>query len=181
MRTPQKSPTLHLKTSILTGEGYFYGNYRPKPECNHSLFAVVLGQDTAEPLGCGICHLWSIFQTEIPKRLHEYEVLAENGNPEVSPRFWAHIESQMGLVPPKPEEDLRSFRASRARAYRQPSRSQFPVTFALWKMMGYQPRLAKPLIRVLFGMAPEEISQSTYRVHETIGKGVRMALRYMRN
>jgi hypothetical protein len=179
------STTLPGQISVITGETWFYGSYKPLLGCSHSPFCIVWGFNSNEPTGCGLCHLQAIFETEFPKRLHEYELLAENGNPETTPAFWSRIESAMGLEGPKPHQDLRKYRASRAMQYRQPSRGQFPVTSALWKMMGYQPKLAKPLVRSLLGVAPEaigrEFSLSVYRVHETLGKGVRFALRELRN
>lgn len=185
MRTSRKPKSLPEVIAVISGDLYMYGQISHRVPCGHSPFAIVWSQDDSLPVGCGLCHLRAILETEIPKRLHEYEVLAENGNPETSPRFWAHVESSMGLVPPREGQNLRAYRASRAGAYRQPSRLQFPVTSSLWKMMGYQPKLAKPLVRALLGQAPEQIgrefSLSTYMVHETLGKGVRLALRYLRN
>jgi hypothetical protein len=179
------APTLPGSIAAMDGTRYFYSGYTPRLECFHSPYAIVMDYNTGVPAGCGICHLRSVLETEIPKRLHEYELLAENGNPETDPRFWAHIEAAMGLVPPAPGEDLRKFRASRAMQYKQPSRRDLPVTSALWKMMGYQPKLAKPLVRSILGQSIESIAAdlviSLFGVHESLGKGVRMALRTMRN
>jgi hypothetical protein len=91
----------------------------------------------------------------------------------------------MGLVPPKPGQNLNSFRASRARSYKQPSRQQLPVTSALWKMMGYQPKLAHPLVWAILeadaGTISRHFNMSTFQAHSTLGKGVRLALRYLRS
>src|SRR6185295_16999780 len=117
MRTPKKAQSPPQAVAIISGDRYLYGEFASFFLCGHSPFVTLWSQDDPVPIGCGLCHLRALFQTEFPKRLHEYEVLAENGNPETSPRFWAHVEASMGLVPPLEGQNLKAFRASRARAY----------------------------------------------------------------
>lgn len=168
----------------LDGEGYFYTKLGQFRRCSHTFSCLVLDYNSGIPAFCGLCWLSSFFQGEVPHRLHQYKVLAENGNPEVSDRFWAHLETQMGLEAPKPGQSLHEYRLARERLYGRPSKKQYPVTFSLWKMMGTQPKIARPLLRSLWGASTEELATdfrlSSYQVHTTLGKGVRMALRNVR-
>jgi hypothetical protein len=143
-----------------------------------------VSQDRGSDEFCGLCWLLDGFQSEIPGRIHSYKLLAENGNPETSERFLAHAEAVMGLIPPRPDQDLHAYRLAREQLYR-PSQRQFPVTYALWMMFGYQPPLAEPLTYKLYGMPDWEIAErlgvSTYNVQIRLVKATRLALRYVRN
>lgn len=168
-------------TSIpIEGFDYFYRT--GSVSCGHSPFYTLWDDENNK--FCGSCWLGQWFRAEIPSRLHEARNLAENGNPETSPRFWAHIESQLGLIPPRADEDLKSYSLAREQLYGRPSRAQLPVTFAMWKMMGKQPKLAKPLLKSLFSATEDEIGiefeLSKYGVQSTLGKGIRLAMRFIR-
>lgn len=181
LRSPQTPPP----PALIRGEDYFYLGLGVDKGCSHSPFYVVWDYNDQKPAFCGLCWLDSFFKNEFPSKIHEYKILAENGNPETSPRFWAHLEAQCGLVPPNPGQSLETFRLARERLYGKPSRRQFPVTHALWKMMGNQPKIARPLLRALWGQ-PEptiakEFNYTLFNTHSTIGKGVRLALRNLRS
>lgn len=133
---------------------------------------------------CSLCFLQAAFEAEVPRRVHAYKLLAENGNPANSESFVAHLECVMGLMPPKPGQNLREFRLARKR-YSSPSPSMYPVTSALWEMMGYQPPLATPLMYCLMGLPEAQIAVklgiSQYNVSIRLVKAARLALRFVRH
>jgi len=134
-------------------------------------------------LQCGLCILRDAFETEIPKRLVEFGQLAENGDPQMSGEFVAHLEAALGMKAPLPGQSLRSYRRARGQL-RKPSRQHLPAMYALWTLMGDQPPMAKPLLRMMLGATESDVSKeldmSLYNVHITVAKGVRTALRYIR-
>jgi hypothetical protein len=170
---------------LIRGEDFFYLGLGVDRGCSHSLFYMVWDYNDEKPVFCGLCYLTTFFQDEFPKKIHAYKVLAENGNPETDPRFWSHLEAQCGLIPPRTGQDLREYRRARKGVYGVPSKRQFPVTHSLWTMMGYQPKIARPLLRALWGLEETDIARefhyTIYNTHATIGKGVRLALRNLRS
>lgn len=133
---------------------------------------------------CGLCWLIKGFAEEVPGRFHAYKQLAENGNPECSPRFLKHLELAMGLKPPKKRQSLKHFRLTRER-YSHASYGSFPVSSALWDMMGTQPPLAEPLFYKLAGLSDIDIAVkmgiSLYNLHVRLRKATRLALRFVRH
>ena len=133
---------------------------------------------------CGLCSVKFRLELEVPGRVHAYKLLADNGNPATDPRMWAHLEAALGLIPPKPQQNLNEYRLARERLYGKPSKRLFPTTRALWDLMGYQPKLATPLVRTIFGkdvlQVAAELGMTRYGVHMAIAKGVRTTLRYVR-
>lgn len=133
---------------------------------------------------CGFCSVKFRLELEVPGRIHAYKQLADNGNPATDSRMWAHLEAVLGLIPPKPNQNLIEYRLARGRLYGEPSKRQFPTTHALWSLMGYQPKLATPLVRTILGMnvldVAAELNMTRYGVHMAIAKGVRATLRDVR-
>lgn len=166
------------------GSAYFYTPLPLNFGCSHSFLYVVWHWNEKTPAFCGLCLLISIFQDEVPRRIHEYKQLAENGNPETKQQFLNHLEANLGLVAPKPGQNLKQFRLAREQYIRRPSRSQLPVTHALWTLFGFQPKMAKPLLRMLLGLTETEIARqldmSIYSVQTTVAKAIRTTLRYVR-
>lgn len=130
---------------------------------------------------CGLCWLTNLWEDEVPRKVHAYKVLADNGKPQVSPSFWSHLEGNVGLIPPKPNENLKAFRLARGRLYTRPAKKQFPLLSALWNLMGYQPKLALSLIRSLQGYSNLEIAAelqlTPYGVSEATVKATRAVIR----
>lgn len=160
------------------GIAYFYTPLSPPLSlCSHSVLYYV-------ERFCGLCFLTDVFQSEVPRKIHEYKVLAVNGNPETKGTFLKHLSGQMGLHEPPPDISLERFRRARKQYSPEPSRTQFPVTFALWQMFGSQPKMAKPLLRRLLGSNENEIASqldmSIYTVQVTLAKAIRTTLRYVR-
>lgn len=132
---------------------------------------------------CGLCLITEGFQSELPGRIHLHGTLAENGNPESDPRFIAHLETVLGLVPPQPGQSLRSFRLARAQYKVSPG--QYPVTSALHIGMGLQPPIVLPVVRMIerfneYDIAVE-LDTSVLNIQNRIGKGVRFIMRLVRD
>jgi len=167
---------------MLAGEvAAFYQQIYPERPCGHSSLFFVSHAERAEITFCGLCWIQEAWESEFPGRFHEYKLLAENGNPETSPRFWSHLKANLGLVPPLPDEDLGNYRLARKRLYGVPSRSQHPVAAALYEVMGVQPKLAVPLLRTLCGFSIDQIraetQMTTYGYHQSMAKGIRFVIR----
>jgi hypothetical protein len=166
------------------GSVYFYSPLRTSFPCAHSFLYVVWTWNEWTPAFCGLCFLDALFKDEVPKKIHEHKQLAENGNPETSGVFLAHLQAQLGLHSPKPDEPLHQFRRAREQYSPKPPKSQLPVTYALWKLFGDQPKMAKPLLRMLLGQTENEIARQTgdsiYNIQTTVAKGIRTTLRYVR-
>jgi len=159
---------------------HFYQQTYPELRCLHSSLFYFVG-DRAGNLFCGLCWLQNAWEAEAPSRFHEYKLLAENGNPETAPRFWAHLKANLGLIPPDPEIDLNSYRLARKRLYGVPSKKQYPITAALYEIMGVQPKLATPLVLFFCGASMDQIraemKMTTYGLHQSMAKGMRMIVR----
>jgi len=153
-----------------------------KAGCRHSWFYEAHGQ-------CSLCFLKERYEAEVPRRLHSYKVLAENGNPETNPTFLRHQETVLGLVPPRKGQDLRDFRL--ARAQYTVAHGAFPITSSLSKAMGYQPPIVIPVLRAIQGRTDAEIAAelsdredrevTILNVHRRIVKGLRLVMRTVRH
>jgi len=136
---------------------------------------------------CGLCYFQDGLESEVPTRLHQYRILAENGNPAMSEKFIAHIVMAMGLEGPKAGEPIKAFRRRREllarEQYTRPAPRLFPFGSALWKMMGYQPPLAMALIPAAAGVPEERIAEqlqvSWYNVVERITKAISLGMRLL--
>jgi hypothetical protein len=128
--------------------------------------------------------------------MHLFKTLAENGNPETSPKFMSHLWLLMGLEPPKSGESLKAYQKRRQSSipnptntnalareqYTRPSRL-FPVASSLWKLMGYQPPLAIVLVKAVNGHSERRIAKdidaSLIGVHIRMAKAIRTAMGYL--
>lgn len=150
----------------------YVGDHR----CGHSSNLIV--QDV-----CLFCFLQDGFQNELPGRLHLGRQLADNGNPEQAPRLISHVQVVEGFRPPRPNQNLRSYRLAR-KQYSRPAHGLFPFTSALWELMGYQPPLAIPLIRAISGenlpKIAENLDISIYNLQNRIEKGIKLTLGFLR-
>lgn len=157
----------------------FYRQFYPELPCGHaSILGIYLNKAEAF---CGLCWLQNAWEAESPTRFHEYKLLAENGNPETSPRFWSHLKANLGLIPPLEGQDLRQFRRDRKRLYGEPSPNSHPVASALYHIMGVQPKLATPLVMFFCGSEmigiQTKMKMTTYGLNQSMSKGIRMTLR----
>lgn len=166
------------------GSAYFYSNLVPVSGCGHSFLYVVWRWNEKTPAFCGLCFLSALWKDEAPTRIHEYKQLAVNGNPETKESFLKYLESNLGLREPLPGQSLKNFRLAREQYSRRPSKKSSPATFALWTLFGYQPRMAKPLLRMILGLSETDISRQTgeslYNIQMSVAKGIRTSLRYVR-
>lgn len=166
------------------GSAYFYTVVQQNFGCSHSFLYVVWHWNEPTPAFCGLCFLWNLFRDEAPSRIHEYKQLAENGNPAMKEAFLKYIESQMGLVAPAPGQPLKKFRLAREQYSRKPRKTSTPATYALWELFGSQPKMAKPLLRLLLGVEESDVARqldmSIYNLQTTVAKGIRTSLRYVR-
>jgi hypothetical protein len=155
--------------------------YAGKTSCLH-----VDGYFIRNPYGdirCGPCSFRTGFWDEMPGRMSVKEFSGLYGAPKLDPRTEAHIMASAGLIMPMPDEALKSFRRRRKRLS-QPTASLFPYISALWHLTGYQPPLARVLIRFVEGRSEAEIAsemdQSLYNVQQRLAKSVRVANRFLR-
>lgn len=166
------------------GTAYFYSEFQPVSFCGHSFLYTVHKWNERTPAFCGLCFLADLLSDEMPPKIHEYKVLADNGKPEMKPRFVGHLETALGLVPPAPNQSLKQFRLARKQYTRPPSKNHTPATYGLWTLMGYQPQMAKPLLRLLVGCSEQavmaEMNMSLYNLQVTVAKAIRTCLRYAR-
>lgn len=154
--------------------------------CSHEPEYVLVHQDTNLPQFCGLCRLIELWEDEVPRRIHAYKLLAENGNPEVAPQFFSHYLASLGLIPPKNGQNLREYRLARGQYIgRAPSKSQYPLLAALWDMMGYQPKLARALLGALRSQPilyiAIDLGCSPVGANQAVAKGIRMAFRSIRS
>lgn len=197
---------IHPKTSL--GSDFFrslpYEESREDLDCGHSLIYIIQAIEDG-PLLCGLCFFRAGYESELPSRFHLFKTLAENGNPEMSPKFVVHLNLIMGLAAPKLNQSLKEFRDQRnslarrqytrrpkglpsqtyisVESYSKPARSLFPVASALWVLMGYQPPLGIVLVRAVGGRTEAEIAReldvSLVNIHNRMAKAIRTALRFL--
>lgn len=175
--------------------------------CGHSPLYVLKLEENQPPF-CGLCLIREGYEAELPTRLHLFKTLAENGNPETSPKFFAHLFLVQGLVSPRVDADgnlepLHEFRRRRGQLrcsrdcpqpcfkhaprtreqYTEPAWRLFPVGSALWKLMGYQPPLGIVLVRGVNGRTESEIAKeletSRQNIHIRMAKAVRTVMGYL--
>lgn len=180
------------QASLIPGREFYtslpYDAFRETVACRHSSLYVLRNYDS-QPLFCGLCFYREGWESELPTRVHLFKTLAENGNPETSPKFLAHLLLAVGLEPPKPDQNLRDFqnrRSPRARVqYTKPAWGLFPVASSLWKLMGYQPPLAIVLVRGASGVdearIAEELDTSLVDIHIRMAKAIRTAIGFLPN
>ena len=158
-----------------------YHQQYPELPCGHSALFFLGYTNLPEVRFCGLCQIKQIWETEIPSKIHEHKLLAENGNPETSTVFMAHLKANLGLIPPKPGQNLQEYRKIRKRRYGVPNKNTYPVATSLYNIMGVQPKLATPLLMTLCGSEVPAIRKrmmmTSYGVHLSMSKGIRMVLR----
>lgn len=129
---------------------------------------------------CGLCFFQDGFASELPTRLHAYKILADNGNPETSPKFLAHLQVTFGIRPPEPGQSLHQFRAQR-RLASSPAPGIYPIASVIWEMMGNQPPLAHPFYLAVIGVPEAQIASrleiSQYNLWNRLAKATRYAMR----
>jgi hypothetical protein len=149
--------------------------------CRHSPLYLIFENDTAS---CGFCHVHDGIQHELPGKLHFSKQLTTNGNPQQTPLLLAHVQLIEGLKPPQPWQSTKQYRLARGQLDTKPAHEIFPYTSALWELMGYQPPIATPLVKALYGKTETEIAAelktSQYSVFVSIAKAVRWTLKYVR-
>lgn len=176
--------------------------------CDHNPFYAVRFMEE-QPWFCGLCFFRIGYDSEIPTRIHEYKTLASNGNPETKPKMVSHLHVVMGLKAPNPGERLSDFRKRRSALAREqytarsplpghklflqtriepfsrPAPGLFPVTTALWKLMGYQPPLARVLIEGVNGSTEFQIAQlletSVLDIYIRMAKAIRVGMEFIPN
>lgn len=121
---------------------------------------------------------------ELPKKIHFSKQLTDNGNPQQTPLVQAHVQLVEGLIPPKPGQSAKQYRLAREQLETKAAHEIFPFTSALWELMGYQPVLATPLVKLLAGKREPQIARELdatwYDITVRISKGIRTALRFVR-
>jgi hypothetical protein len=174
-----------VQTTVVSGLNSSIFAFQGPSGCSHPRTYWLFTQNDHLPAFCGLCWLTEVWEDEVPRRLHAYKQLAENGKPELSSQFRRHLEVNMGLVPPKPGENLRQYRLAREQYTRKPRKNDYPVTAALYQMMGSQPIIAQSLFRSLCGQELVQIAEdlhiTPYGAYQATAKGIRMVLRYIRN
>lgn len=184
-----------------------YEGHRAALDCGHSVMYVIQALDDG-PLLCGLCFFRDGFQAEQPSEIHLHRTLAENGNPQTTPRFMSHLTVVMGLQAPPKDVNLRDWQRKRnslargqytrrvkvgdklipqsfvsVEKFSSPAWMMYPVASALWKLMGYQPPLGIVLVRAVGGRTEPEIAHeldvSIWNVNIRMGKAIRTALGYI--
>lgn len=183
-----------------------YEPSRVSLDCHHNAFYAVRFYPE-QPFFCGLCFFREAIEGETPNRIHQFKTLADNGNPETSPKLMAHLQVSMGLVPPRSGESLPEYRKRRsalarepytrrsptdpkklvqwvrAERFSSPSFRLFPVTSALWKLMGYQPPLGRVLVEGVNGRTEREIAEhlstSVLDIHIRMVKAIRVGMGFI--
>lgn len=186
------SPTSDITRSGETNEVYSLAYLQARPQAYPQAlpdFLYVGGSGCGHAdryffhASCALCFLKYAFEGEIPGQLHLSKTLTDNGNPQQTPKFISHVQVIEGFKPPTIGENLRKYRLAR-KQYTAPAHKIFPVSSALWELMGYQPPLARPLILLVSGYSDRKIAEimgiSIYNLHERLFKGVKLTLQWMR-
>lgn len=160
-----------------------------------------------QPLLCGLCFFREGVEGEIPNRIHQFKTLAANGNPETMPKMVSHLHVVMGLKGPNPGESLSAYRkrrnsltreqytarsplkdhklfqAVRVERFSSPAPGLFPVTSALWQLMGYQPPLGLVLVEGVYGRTEREIAKSldvsVLNIYVRMAKAIRIGMGFI--
>jgi hypothetical protein len=154
--------------------------YIRNPECLHTENYLIYLKQTGVTL-CGPCFFRDGFITELPPRV---TIRREDLHGKAfDPTFINHLSVSVGLVPPEPGQSLSEFKAQRSRRS-QPNRKQFPFISALWELMGYQPPLARVLVKFCEGFREVEIADqlelSLYNVTDRLTKSVHVGQKMLR-
>lgn len=132
---------------------------------------------------CGPCYFRQGFRDELPARVSFREYSGLFGAPQYHPHLITHLTVSMGLVPPEPGEKLTNYRRRRSRNHLNPSPKLFPFISALWELMGYQPPLARVLIKFCEGKneiaIANEMDLSLYNVQERLSKAARVSQKFL--
>lgn len=183
-----------------------YDTFREVLVCGHSPNYIIRLYEN-QPWFCGLCFFREGVEAEVPNRIHAYKQTAENGNPETAPKFMAHLHTVMGLTPPQNGESLQEYRKRRIALAREqytvrhpddhsriidlgkvvpfskPSPKLFPVTSALWRLMGFQPPLGIVLVEGVNGRTEAEIarklSTSTLDIYIRMAKAIRTGMGFI--
>jgi len=187
---------LDQQTKHSKGRDYFqtlpYEALRVRTVCSHSPIYLISNHPD-QPLLCGLCFFREGWASEIPTRIHLFKTLADNGNPQTTPKFIAHLYLVMGLKPPDKDEPLHEYRRRRGSLYHKLPRAReqytspawrlFPIASALWKLMGHQPPLGIVLVRGVSGRTEAEIAAeldtSLVNIHIRMAKAIRTAMGYL--
>jgi len=183
-----------------------YDEPRVALDCGHNPYYSIQFYPE-QPLLCGLCFFREGVEGEIPSRIHQFKTLAENGNPETMPKMVSHLHVVMGLKPPQPGESLTTYRQrrnlltreqytarspleghklfqmTRVERYSSPAPGLFPVTSALWKLMGYQPPLGMVLIEGVYGRTERDIASkldvSVLNIYVRMAKAIRIGMGFI--
>jgi hypothetical protein len=212
MGTNSNHPSLKTGRSLISKhtENYLhslpYDHFREALVCGHSPNYIVKLYEN-QPWFCGLCFFREGTEGEVPTRIHQYKTLADNGNPETTPKMISHMHVTMGLKPPEQGEALSDFRKRRSALAREqyttrnpfdhskivqqyklepfsrPAPGLFPVTTALWRLMGYQPPLGRVLVLGVGGRTETDIagmlSASVLDVYIRMAKAIRVAMGFI--
>jgi hypothetical protein len=174
---PETTLVLDLSSSTFDLQG--------RSSCDHPRTFGIFTQNDGFYAFCGLCWLSKVWEDEIPRRVHAYKQLAENGNPELHATFRKHLEVAVGLRPPEPHQPLREYRLARKQYSVPPRKGSYPVSAALWDIMGKQPIIARCMIRSMLGQdflqIAEDLDITPYGAYQATAKGIRMVLRHIRN
>lgn len=133
---------------------------------------------------CGACYFRDGVIGEVPTRINTRETSGLFGAPAFDPRWLDHIMVSSGLVPPAPDQTMREFREQRNKQS-YPSPKKFPFTSSLWSLMGFQPPLARVLVKFCAGYSELEISDqldlSLYNVSDRLRKAVHVGQKFLGN
>lgn len=183
-----------------------YDTFREVLVCGHSPH-YLLKLYKEQPWFCGLCFFREGTESEVPTRIHQFKTLADNGNPQTTAKMISHMHVSMGLKPPEPGEALSDFRKRRSALAREqyttrnpfdhskivpqfrlepfsrPAPGLFPITSALWRLMGYQPPLGRVLVLGVGGRTETEIaatiSVSVLDVYIRMAKAIRVAVGFI--
>lgn len=154
-----------------------------KASCLHSPLYLIFNDGDPH---CGLCLLMDAIRHELPKKMHYTQrQLTTNGNPQQTAILMAHVQLVEGLKPPRPDESLKQFRLAREQYTKtKPAHQIFPFTSALWELMGYQPTLATPLIKLIYGHEEPQLARllgiSQYELKVRVSKAIKATLKYVR-
>jgi hypothetical protein len=185
-----------------------YDSFREPLACGHNPFYGIKFVEE-QPLLCGLCFFKEGVEGEVPGRIHQYKVLAANGNPETTPKMASHIFVVMGLKAPNLGESLQAYRQrrnslareqytarspleghklflqTRVERFSSPAPGLFPVTSALWRLMGYQPPLGLVLVEGVYGRTEREIAAkldvSVLNIYIRMAKAIRVGMGFIPN
>jgi hypothetical protein len=183
-----------------------YDAERAALDCGHNTFYSIRFL-AEQPMLCGLCFFREGVEAEVPNRIHQFKTLAANGNPETTPKMVSHLHVVMGLKGPNSGESLTAYRKRRISPTReqytarspleghklfQLTRSErfssaapglFPVTSALWRLMGYQPPLGLVLVEGVYGRTEREIAYkfdvSVLNIYVRMAKAIRIGVGFI--